>query len=304
MKNKLGSDKVIVPMVSPFKEDHSVDEGAIVRICESFVRSGVSVFALGTTGEGDSMSAGQKETLLKYVVREAKGKIKIYAGLSGNSLYQSMEDARKYSDLGAEYLVAKLPSYYPIDETQMLHYFGILADSMQRPLYLYNIPSTTHNSIPLPVLEKLSYHPQIAGTKDSERDLTRLVESILLWGKRKDFDLLIGWAVMSVYGLIRGANGIVPSTGNLTPDLYTQMMESIRVGDETLALQLQERTNRISALYQQGMSLSQSIAALKVLMKIKGLCSDEVLPPMQTMSETTENLYISDVSSEFKNLVL
>jgi 4-hydroxy-tetrahydrodipicolinate synthase len=304
MKNNLGSDKVIVPMVSPFKEDYSIDEEAIVRICESFVRSGVSVFALGTTGEGDSMSASQKETLLKCVVREAKGKIKIYAGLSGNCLFQSMEDARRYTDLGAEYLVAKLPSYYPIDETQMLRYFGILADSVQLPLYLYNIPSTTHNSIPLEVLEKLSYHPKIAGTKDSERDLARLVESIRLWGKRKDFDLLIGWAAMSVYGLIRGANGIVPSTGNLTPDLYTQLMESVRVGDETLALQFQERTDRISALYQQGMNLSQSIAALKVLMKMKGLCSGEVLPPIQTMYEATENLFISEVSNEFKSLVL
>jgi 4-hydroxy-tetrahydrodipicolinate synthase len=303
MRNNLGSDKVIVPMVSPFKDDHSIDEEAVVRICESYVRSGVSVFALGTTGEGDSMSASQKETLLKYVVSEAKGKIKIFAGLTGNSLYQSMEDARKYTDLGAEYLVAKLPSYYPIDETQMLRYFGILADSVQLPLYLYNIPSTTHNSIPLSVLEKLSYHPQIAGTKDSERDPARLDESIRLWGKREDFDLLIGWAAMSVYGLIRGANGIVPSSGNLTPDLYAQMIESVRSGDEALAMQLQERTNRISELYQQGMSLSQSIAALKVLMKMKGLCSGEVLPPMQTMSETTENLYISDVTSDFKNLV-
>ncbi len=108
---------------------------------------------------------------------------------------------------------------------------------------------------------------------------------------------------MSVYGLIRGANGIVPSTGNLTPDLYAQMMKSVRSGDETLAMLLQERTNRISALYQQGMNLSQSIAALKVLMKMKGLCSGEVLPPMQTMSETIENMFISDVSGEFKILV-
>ncbi len=304
MKTKLSSDKVIVPMVSPFAGDHSVDKEAVVRICESFVRNGVSVFALGTTGEGDSMSASQKETLLKYVVKEAKGKIKIYAGLTGNSLYQSMEDARKYTDLGAEFLVAKLPSYYPIDEPQMLHYFGILADSVQLPLYLYNIPSTTHNSIPLEVLEKLSYHPNIAGTKDSERDPARLDESIRLWGKREDFDLLIGWAAMSVYGLTRGANGIVPGTGNLTPDLYAQLVESVRVGDETLAMQLQERTNLVSALYQQGMSLSQSIAALKVLMKMKGLCSGEVLPPMLTMTETAENLFVADVSSEFKNLVL
>lgn len=304
MRSNLGSEMVIVPMVSPFTNYHSVDREAVGRICENFVRAGVSVFALGTTGEGDSMSAGQRDDLLKCVVDKSKGQIKIYAGLTGNSLYQAKEDAMKYTDLGAEYLVAKLPSYYPIDEAQMLNYFEILADSVMLPLYLYNIPSTTHHSIPLAILDKLSYHPNIAGTKDSERDPARLDESIRLWSQRLDFDLLIGWAAMSVYGLTKGANGIVPSTGNLTPDLYAQMMASVKNEDESMALKLQERTNLISSLYQQGRNLSESIAALKVMMKMKGLCSGEVLPPMKTMSGKEEEQYVKEILSEFENLGL
>lgn len=289
-------------MVSPFRKDYTIDKEAVVRICENFIKNGVSVFALGTTGEGDSMSVKQKDTLLKYVIEEAKGKINIYAGLTGNSLYQSMEDASKYADLGADFLVAKLPSYYPIEQDQMLRYFEMLAEAAKIPLFLYNIPSTTHHSIPLTVLEKLSHHPKIAGTKDSERDLTRLDESISLWGNREDFELLIGWAAMSVYGLTKGAHGIVPSTANFTPDLYVRMMESVRIGDEVNAFQLQELTNRISALYQQGMSLSQSIPALKILMKLKNLCGSQALPPMQTMSEEAEKQFLQMVQSDLKNI--
>ncbi len=302
MNNHLGSDKVIVPMVSPFNKDYTIDRESVARICENFISSGVSVFALRTTGEGDSMYANQKDTLLKCVVNEAKGKIKIYAGLAGNSLHQSMEDALKYTDFGADFLVSKLPSYYPIAEDQMMSYFETLADSVKIPLYIYNIPSTTHHSIPLTVLEKLSLHPQIAGTKDSERDLARLDESIRLWRNREDFELLIGWAAMSVYGLTKGAHGIVPSTANLTTEPYVRMLESVRIGYEEGALLWQDVSDRMSGLYQQGKNLSQSIPALKILMKMKNLCGAEVLPPMQTMSAEAEKQFLLMTQSDLKNI--
>ncbi len=302
MNRQLTSEKVIVPMVSPFKTDHSVDEEAVVRICGMFREAGVSVFVLGTTGEGDSMSAVQRATLVKQVVREVKGELKIFAGLTGNSLSESVEDGKRYADLGAEYLVAKLPNYYPIDGEQMLRYFGLLADSVTLPLYIYNIPSTTHNSIPTAILDKLSHHPNILGVKDSERDPTRLEESLRLWGRREDFELLIGWAAKSAYGLENGASGIVPSTGNLTPALYAQMIESVKIGNMKTAQELQEKTNKISALYQKERNLSQSITALKTLMQMKGLCSGEVLPPMHTLSPQEREDFISKVSIEFNQL--
>jgi len=304
MKTQLTGSQVIVPMVSPFKADYSIDEAAVGRMCGMFVEAGVSVFALGTTGEGDSMSCEQRETLVQQVVREINGRSKIYAGLTGNSLTESIKDSREYADLGADYLVAKLPAYYPMDETQMLRYLEKLADSVTLPLFIYNIPATTHHSIPLSIVEKLSYHPNILGLKDSERNMERLDESIRLWGERDDFDFLIGWALMSAYGLQKGANGIVPSTGNICPELYVQMIEAVSAGNEKRALELQEKTDQISALYQKDRSLNQSIPALKALMKKKGLCSGEVLPPMGSMSLEEEEIFFSEIENEWIKLNL
>jgi dihydrodipicolinate synthase/N-acetylneuraminate lyase len=302
MKTKLTASQVIVPMVSPFTSGYSIDEAAVLRMTELFVSAGVSVFVIGTTGEGDSMSSGQRDTLLKLVVKKVNGCSKIYAGLTGNSLSTSVEDAQKYADLGADYLVAKLPSYYPMDENQMLQYLEKLADSVKIPLFIYNIPATTHHSLPLPIIDRLSYHPAIAGLKDSERNIDRLNDAIQLWGERDDFDYLIGWAPMSVYGLLKGANGIVPSTGNICPELYVQMIDSVHSGDEEKARQLQERTDCISALYQKGRSLSRSIPALKTMMKMTGLCSGEVLPPMLPMTSQEEESYIKEVKNEWLKL--
>jgi 4-hydroxy-tetrahydrodipicolinate synthase len=304
MNPNLTAEKVIVPMVSPFNADHSIDEAAVAKLCEKFITAGVSIFVLGTTGEGDSMSPGQRDTLLKLVVREVRSHAKIYAGLTGNSLSASIGDAGKYQDMGADFLVAKIPSYYPMDENQMLSYLEKLADSVKLPLFIYNIPVTTNHSIPLNIVDRLSYHPNISGLKDSERNPERLDESIRLWGKRKDFDFLIGWAAMSAYGLLRGANGIVPSSGNLCPELYVQLINCIREGNEEKAKQCQEKTDRVSALYQKGKNLSQSIPALKILMNMKGLCSEEVLLPMCTMTSQEKEAFISGIKSELAELNL
>jgi 4-hydroxy-tetrahydrodipicolinate synthase len=304
MKRELTASQVIVPMVTPFMEDFNIDKVAVARMCAQFVKSEVSVFALGTTGEGDSMSGEQCETLLGCLVEEINGQSAIFAGLTGNSLGESVLNSKKYADLGVDCLVAKLPAYYPMNETQMLLYLEKLADSVALPLFIYNIPATTHHSIPLDVVEKLSYHPNVFGLKDSERSLERLDESIRRWGEREDFDFLIGWASMSAYGLQRGANGIVPSTGNITPELYVQLINAVREGDDLAAKELQEKTDSISALYQKERTLSQSIPALKTLMKRQGLCSGVVLPPMITFSREEEEGYLADVQFELEKLIL
>ncbi len=304
MTTKLTGRQVIVPMVSPFNADHSIDCTAVSRMCSMFVDAGISVFALGTTGEGDSMSGGQREKLVQLVVNEVNGRSKVYAGLTGNSLQDSIDDAKRFAGLGADYLVAKLPAYYPMDERQMLCYLEKLADAVSLPLFIYNIPATTHHSIPLEVADKLSHHPNIYGLKDSERNLERLNESIRLWGGRQDFDFLIGWAAMSAYGLQKGANGIVPSTANICPELYVQLVENVQKGDFEQAGELQEKTDRVSVLYQKDRSLSYSIPALKILMKKKGLCSGEVLPPMVTPSAGEESEYLSEIEKEWNKLNL
>jgi dihydrodipicolinate synthase/N-acetylneuraminate lyase len=153
------------------------------------------------------------------------------------------------------------------------------------------------------VVDELSYHPNIFGLKDSERNIERLDESIRLWGEREDFDFLIGWAPMAAYGLQKGADGIVPSTGNISPELYVRLIQAVEHGEMDAAFALQEVTDRISALYQKERSLSQSIPALKTLMNWKGLCSGEVLPPMNNMSNLEKESYLAEVTPELEKLL-
>jgi dihydrodipicolinate synthase/N-acetylneuraminate lyase len=172
----------------------------------------------------------------------------------------------------------------------MKQYFEKLADAIPGPLMIYNMPATTHMSIPLEVIDQLSRHERIAGIKDSERNEARLKDSIALWKMRDDFSHFLGWAAKSAEALILGSDGLVPSTGNLHPQLYQTMLHAVLNNRPEEARRLQVHSDLLGDLYQSGRTLGESLAALKVLMNDAGLCQSYMMPPLCKLEEapTTE----------------
>jgi len=293
---------VVVPAVTPLKDDYSVDGEGTERLVSLLLEAGASPFVGGTTGEGASLSAKQKEVLTDLTVRAVGGKTQVYACISGNSLPESAEAAKRFAGLGVDVVVANVPSYYPLNEQYVSRYFEDLAEACPVPLIIYNIPATTHYSIPLHVLDRLSYHPNIAGVKDSERDQGRLDQALVLWRDRDDFAHLTGWAAMSVYALQNGSDGIVPSTGNFDPASYVALSGAVMNGDMVVAGLLQERTDRLSALYQKNRNLSESLVALKVIMSTLGICGPQVMPPVYRMEREEEIIYRTEIERELEKL--
>jgi len=293
---------VIVPMVTPLNDDYSIDKDSVGRLVGLLLESGASPFIAGTTGEASSLSVRQKEILVKETVRQVAGKALVYAGIAGNCLPESIEAAKRFADLGADVLVANMPSYYPLKESCTMRYCEQLAEACPIPLIVYNIPATTGYSIPLDLLDKLSHHPGIAGLKDSEKDQERLDQALNLWKNRADFVHLTGWAAMSVYALKNGSDGIVPSTGNFAPLQYVNLYQAARSGNWQEAERLQEETDKQSALYQKGRSLSESLAALKVIMSVKGICGTQMMPPLYKMDQEEEDQYRKEIEAELANL--
>ncbi len=281
---------VIVPMITPFSKELSIDLQSVEKILATFLKANVSPFLAGTTGESVSISDSQKLLLIKTAVNFVNHRTNVYAGISSNCLQESIDNARKYTDMGVDAVVAHLPFYYPISSDQMLRYFEQLADNVPCPLILYNIPVTTKQSIPLDVIEKLSHHPNIVGIKDSEKGLERLDKALELWRNRTDFVHLMGSAVQSAYALLHGSDGIIPSTGNITPKLYSDMVEAAMHGEVEKVNDLQEKTNRVSEIYQKDRNLSQSIPALKVMMSVYGLCQPYATPPMYALETKEQQL--------------
>lgn len=286
MKKKYSN--VVVPMITPVNANLTIDVDSTRTLVHYLTSHGAAPFILGTTGESASVGRSEKRKLIKTVVEAAAGKSIVYTGISGNSVMDSVEDAHHYHDSGADVFVATMTSYYPADTDQILRYFTLLADQLPGPLIIYNIPATTHLSIPLEVVERLSGHPNIVGFKDSERSVERLEKSVSLWKERPDFSFLTGWAAQSMRALQLGADGIIPSTGNLAPGLYKTLCESVAEQDLSTARNAQSKADRISEIYQKNRTLSYALPALKAMMSAYGLCQSCMLPPMAQLATEEE----------------
>jgi dihydrodipicolinate synthase/N-acetylneuraminate lyase len=271
---------VIAPMVTPFTAAGELHEKAAAALIEHIGGAGCSLFVLGTTGEAASISRGPRNQLVRLAARKRAKGLPVYAGISGNCLKDSIAAAKRYADWGVDAVVAHLPTYYPIGPDEMFCYYERLLEAVPVPLVLYNIPATTHSSIPVEVADRLSFHPRVIGFKDSERDAGRLERSLQLWAGRADFSFLVGWARQSAYALLKGAHGIVPGTANIVPKLYRELYEAVSTGEAERASRCQELTDLISDLYQDGRSIGQSLAALKSILHGIGLCQPHVLPPL------------------------
>lgn len=279
---------VVVPMVTPVTPSGLLDTEAVERIIKSFAKHNVSPLLMGTTGEGNSVSTMQGQELIETAVKAAEGKITIYAGLTGNCYMEQLKQAGYYSACGADVIVATLPSYYALTAEQMENYYAKLADNIKGPLMLYNIAATTHMSIPVEVIERLSHHPNIVGLKDSERDMERMERCIAIANNRDDFAYFCGWAAQSAKSLELGGNGIVPSTGNFVPGMFQDLFKAAINGNMDMAYRLQDETNEIAKIYQAGRTLGQSLTALKVMMQTRGLCTPDMLMPLTRLSEEEE----------------
>ncbi len=273
---------VVVPMVTPLTSRGEVDLEAAGRITDHIASAGASLFILGTTGEGPSMHTQARGPFIDTVVKQNLGRSLICVGISDHCFEVSLEQAHLSAELGADLVVAHLPSYYPLSEREMTEYFMNLADQVPLPLVIYNMPITTRMSLPLSVVELLSHHPNIIGIKDSENDLKRLQDSLARWKDRADFKHLTGCTVLSYTALSMGADGIVPSPGNVLPSLYCRLCEAVQNGDNKEAQRLQTRSDDISAIFHKNRLLCHSLPLLKAMMHALDFCEPYVLPPLET----------------------
>lgn len=286
---------VVVPIVTPVTQDGRLDVKAAGRIVEFFAENHVSPLLMGTTGEGNSVSAGDGQRFVETAVLTANDRVLVYAGLTGNCFTNQLRQAEMYNALGADVIVATLPTYYALTAEQMYDYYRTLADSIKGPLMLYNILATTHMSIPVDVIRRLADHPNIVGLKDSERDLERMEQCIAIKQTHPDFAYFCGWAAQSAHSLELGGDGIVPSTGNFVPGMFRQLYEAAVSGDMETAYRLQDETNEIAKIYQKDRTLGQSLAALKVMMQTRGLCEPWMLMPLTRLTAEEEQRIVANL---------
>jgi 4-hydroxy-tetrahydrodipicolinate synthase len=269
---------VVVPMVTPVTASGGLDEGAVERLVEFLVAGGVDgIFVLGTTGEGVSVPRPIRRKLVERTAAAVKRRVKVYAGI-GDLYPNDVAVGNDYFHAGTDAVVVRPPVSFPLE--QLLPWFKSLLSGLEGPVILYNMPSMTNVSIPLDVIGELVGHPRLAGMKDSENNPKRLSDLLSRFGSREEFAIFVGVGALMAQGLKQGAEGIVPSVGNLIPDSCRDLCACSQRNDWAGAEKHAARMSAVASLYQKNRTLGQSLAALKGAMSWRGLCGPHVLPPL------------------------
>ena len=283
MKNGLKYHGAVVPMITPFTAQGALDEPALGRLVDSMVAGGVEgVFVLGTTGEGAYVPRGRRKKLVELTVKRANKRTLVFVGL-GDVRSADVSEANEFFHAGADAVVAHPPISEKVPLEKLQNWYQLLLDKLEGPLLIYNMPMTTGISIPLNVVEGLLGHPKLAGIKDSENNPQRVEELLKRFGGKKDFSVFIGVGALMEKGLKLGADGIVPSVGNLIPDVCHQLCVAAEKSDWRVAESLYSRMSAVAAVYQKGRTLNESLAALKAAVHCCGLCAPDVLPPLLSL---------------------
>ncbi|HEY1717553.1 MAG TPA: dihydrodipicolinate synthase family protein [Verrucomicrobiae bacterium] len=283
MKNGIKFHGVVVPMVTPITPAGELDFAAVDRLVDSLLAGGVEgVFVLGTTGEGASVPRATRRQLVERAVRRVAKRALVYAG-AGDTHPEAVVAGNEYFQVGADVVVCRPPISFPPEQLTSL--YQNLLEGLNGPLVIYNIPATTNVSIPLDLMEKFAGHPKLAGVKDSENNPQRIEELLKRFGGRKDFSVFIGVGALMEKGLKLGADGIVPSVGNLIPEICKNLCDSAQNGNWPEADNYFLQMNAVAALYQKGRTLNESLSVLKAALHIRGLCAPHVLPPLKPLSE-------------------
>jgi len=289
---------VIVPMVTPVTKNGLIDRLHAKKLINFLLDHGAIPFIMGTTGEATSLSIKERAVFVKILIENQRENQPLIVGVIGLSHEETITEANKYLSWGIDAVVITLANYFQLTEEQMFQYFFSLSESIHGNMILYNIPKTVHMSIPLDVIDRLSRINSIIGVKDSEMNEERLEKSLALWKDRADFKHFVGVNSLMAKGLQLGTDGLVPSTGNFQPELYMKLFEAGKEGRMNDALLIQEVSNKLSKIYQEGKTLGESIAALKVLLSEMNLCQPWMLSPLTQLSEIEAN----EILKKFKDL--
>ncbi len=285
MRKGLKYHGAVVPLVTPFAGGGRLDETALARLVELQVAGGVAgIFVLGTTGEGAQVPRELRRRLVEQTVKFVNKRAVVFAGL-GDLRLAHLAEANGFFHAGADAVVAHPPVSEKVPVEKLGEWYKALLDRLEGPMLLYNMPMTTGVSIPLDAVGQLLGHPKLAGIKDSENNPKRHEELLHRFSGKKDFSVFIGVGALMQKGLRLGADGIVPSVGNLIPEVCHQLCAAAEKADWAALENLSARMNAVAALYQKGRNLNESLSALKAAMHLRGLCAPQVLPPLRKVSD-------------------
>lgn len=235
-----GYGRVITAMVTPFDADLQVDYGRAAELARRLVAGGSDgLVVTGSTGEAATLSFDEKVRLYRTVAEAVGDQVFVWAGTGTNNTDETVRLSQAAAEAGADGLLLVVPFYNKPPQASLERHFTRVADAVDVPIMLYNVPGRTATNLEPDTVARLARHPRIVALKESSGNLTQA--SALRQACPEDFVIYSGDDDLTLPLLALGARGVVSVASNVVPGPIARMIAAFEAGDVAVARHLHLR---------------------------------------------------------------
>lgn len=272
----------LVALITPFINE-TIDEKAFRKLVSWQIDEGTDgLIPVGTTGESPTLSHDEHKRVVELCVDEANGRVPIIAGAGSNSTAEAIEFTAHAKSAGATAALHVTPYYNKPTQEGMYQHFIAIADAVDLPIIIYNIPPRSVVDMAISTMKRLAEHPNIVGVKDATQDLVRPLATRLEIGP--DFCQLSGEDATIVPYLSQGGHGCISVTCNVAPGPLSELHKAWQAGDLNKAREINDRLLPLhDALF-----CETSPGPVKYAAHLLGICSPDARLPIWKIADETK----------------
>ncbi len=265
----------LVALATPFDDGDRVDYAALERLIEFHVDQGSDgIVVAGTTGESATLTKDEHVELLERATAISRGRLTVIAGTGSNSTRQTVELSKAVADTGIDGYLVVVPYYNKPVQEGLYRHFTAVADAVDKPVMLYNVPGRTVADLMPETLARLAEHPRIVALKDATGDMQRLNAELALTDD--DFLYFSGDDFTVLEFIRRGGHGVVTVSGNVAPAAMAELCRTATAGDFERAAAIDERLQPLN----EALFVESNPIPVKWALHAMGLIGEQIRLPL------------------------
>ena len=264
-------------LVTPFTESGELDEAALRAFVDWQIGEGIHfVVPCGSTGEAATMSAEEHRRVVEITVEQVNGRVPVAAGAGSNDTKKAIALSREMQAAGATHLLHTSPMYNKPPQRGIVAHFRAIADAVDLPLIVYNVPGRTGSNVEAATTLELAEHENITAVKEASGNLAQIAE--IVRNRPAGFTVLSGDDALTLAVLAEGGDGVISVTSNTVPKLAARMIDAFDEGNVAEARDIAHRLSQWTSVAFVESNPLPAKAALAMMGRMKNVLRLPLVP--------------------------